>query len=59
MLLANVIMRQVLEAISRPTRTFAAIALEHDDEVVSCDSDFGKFPGLKSFNPVTGVRSPA
>jgi toxin-antitoxin system PIN domain toxin len=34
----------------------AAIALGHDGEVVSCDSDFGKFPGLKRFNPVTGVR---
>jgi uncharacterized protein len=34
----------------------AAIALEHDGEVISCDSDFGKFSGLKWFNPVTGVR---
>jgi hypothetical protein len=29
---------------------------EHDGEVASGDSDFGKFPGLKWFNPVTGVR---
>ncbi len=36
----------------------AAIALKHDGEVVSCDSDFGKFLGLKWFNPVTGVRLP-
>jgi uncharacterized protein len=36
----------------------AAIALEHDGEVISCDSDFGKFPDLKWFNPVTGVRMP-
>ena len=35
----------------------AAIALEHDGEVVSYDSDFGKFPGLKWFNPVTGVAA--
>jgi uncharacterized protein len=35
----------------------AAIAFEHDGEVVSCDNDFGKFPGLKWFNPATGVRT--
>ena len=36
----------------------AAIVIDHGGEVVSCDSDFGKFPGLKWFNPVTGVRMP-
>jgi uncharacterized protein len=35
----------------------AAIGLKHDGEVVSCDSDFERFQGLKSFDPVTGLRT--
>lgn len=32
----------------------AAIALEHDCELYSTDSDFARFPGLKWRNPLTG-----
>ncbi|HLX62719.1 MAG TPA: type II toxin-antitoxin system VapC family toxin [Planctomycetota bacterium] len=35
----------------------AAIAIDHGVEIVSCDTDFARFPGLKWFNPVTGVRT--
>jgi toxin-antitoxin system PIN domain toxin len=35
----------------------AAIVIDHDGEVVSCNSDFGKFPKLKWFNPVLGRRA--
>ena len=35
----------------------AAIAMEHHGEIVSCDTDFAKFPGLHWFNPATGSRS--
>ena len=34
----------------------AAIAIDHEVEIVSCDSDFGKFQGVRWFNPVTGAR---
>jgi uncharacterized protein len=35
----------------------AAIVLDHGGEIVSCDSDFARFPGLKWFNPVTWVQA--
>jgi uncharacterized protein len=34
----------------------AAIAIGHGAEIVSCDTDFARFPGLRWFNPVTGAR---
>ncbi len=34
----------------------AAIAIEHGAELVSCDSDFARFPGVRWFNPLTGGR---
>jgi toxin-antitoxin system PIN domain toxin len=35
----------------------AAIAIDHGVEIVSCDADFARFPGLKWYNPVTGMRA--
>ncbi|HYR59300.1 MAG TPA: type II toxin-antitoxin system VapC family toxin [Chthoniobacteraceae bacterium] len=35
----------------------AALAIEHGAELCSCDSDFGRFPGLRWFNPATGSRT--
>ena len=35
----------------------AAIALDHEAELISCDADFARFPGLKWFNPATGERN--
>jgi uncharacterized protein len=29
----------------------AALAIEHDLELASCDTDFAKFPGLRWINP--------
>ena len=34
----------------------AACALEHDAEVHSADSDFGRFPGLRCHNPLKPVN---
>jgi toxin-antitoxin system PIN domain toxin len=34
----------------------AAFAADHDGEIVSCDADFGRFPEVRWFNPVTGLR---
>lgn len=31
----------------------AALAIEHDLELASCDTDFAKFPGLHWINPLT------
>lgn len=31
----------------------AALAIEHDGKVCSCDTDFAHFPGLTWFNPLT------
>jgi uncharacterized protein len=33
----------------------AALALEHDCELISADSDFGKFPGLRWRHPLAGM----
>jgi toxin-antitoxin system PIN domain toxin len=30
----------------------AALAIEHDCELASCDSDFARFPGLRWINPL-------
>jgi uncharacterized protein len=30
----------------------AALAIEHDCELASCDTDFAKFPGLRWINPL-------
>jgi len=30
----------------------AALAIEHGRELASCDTDFGKFPGLRWINPL-------
>jgi len=30
----------------------AALAIEHGCELASCDTDFGKFPGLRWINPL-------
>jgi toxin-antitoxin system PIN domain toxin len=30
----------------------AALALEHDVELASCDTDFGRFAGVRWFNPL-------
>ena len=30
----------------------AALAIEHDSELASCDTDFAKFPGLRWINPL-------
>jgi hypothetical protein len=37
---------------------FAALAVEHDCELCSADSDFGKFTGLHWRNPLTATASP-
>ncbi len=34
-----------------PDAYLAALAIEADAELVSCDRDFGNFPGLRWFNP--------
>lgn len=48
------------EAICRATKAhgnlvtdahLAALAIEHDLELASCDTDFAKFPGLRWINP--------
>lgn len=31
----------------------AAIAVEHDCDLASCDDDFAKFPGIRWINPLT------
>lgn len=36
----------------------AALAVEHDCELVSCDADFARFPGLRWRNPLTGAANP-
>ena len=35
----------------------AALAIEHGAVLHTADTDFLRFPGLRSFNPVTGARS--
>ena len=35
----------------------AALAIEHDGEVCSCDQDFDRFPGVAWFNPLTIAKS--
>lgn len=37
---------------------FAALAVEHDCNLCSADSDFGRFSGLRWRNPLTGAASP-
>ncbi|MEI2774739.1 MAG: hypothetical protein V9G19_01980 [Tetrasphaera sp.] len=37
----------------------AAICLEHGLAMVSADSDFARFPGLRRLNPLTGRSSDA
>ncbi len=32
----------------------AALAIEYDCELASCDNDFGRFPGLRWINPLSG-----
>lgn len=35
----------------------AALAIEHGAVLHTADTDFLRFPGLRWFNPVTGIRS--
>jgi uncharacterized protein len=35
-----------------PDAHLAALAMEHGCELASCDTDFGKFPGLRWINPL-------
>jgi toxin-antitoxin system PIN domain toxin len=34
----------------------AAFAVDYHGEIISCDSDFAQFPGLKWFNPINKQR---
>ncbi len=36
----------------------AALAIEHDLELASCDTDFAKFPGLRWINPLQPRSKP-
>lgn len=36
----------------------AALAMDHDAVLHTADADFARFPGLRWFNPITGVGSP-
>jgi toxin-antitoxin system PIN domain toxin len=35
----------------------AALAIEYQAEIASTDSDFARFPGVRSFNPLKGTAS--
>jgi uncharacterized protein len=37
----------------------AALAMEHDCALASCDTDFGKFPGLRWINPLDAQAAQA
>ena len=35
----------------------AALAMDYDGQIVSCDNDFARFAGIRQFNPVPSLRS--
>jgi toxin-antitoxin system PIN domain toxin len=40
-----------------PDAHLAALAIEYQAEIASTDNDFGRFPGVRWFNPLKGTAS--
>jgi len=58
----HVVLREMLEAVGTagnlvPDAHLAALAIEHGAILATADRDFGRFPRVRVFNPLTGSSS--